>query len=308
MVSLLAYAIDTLSYVGIFGMLAISLNIEAGHTRLMNFGKVGFFAMGAYVSAILTVSGAPFLAGFLAAIGTAGLLGLLLALPTLKLREDYLAITTIAAAEIIRLILLNERAYGLGPSGIRGIPRPLFWAAGAQASSLSYQSYSLFYLALIWTCLIISLLVIRRVISSPFGRILKAIREDEVAAEALGKNIFIFKTKSLVLGSCIAGAAGSLFAHYISFISPAMFLPMLTFSVWTMMIVGGTANNYGVILGAFLIQLFERSTRFLKDLVDIPTGADVNLRWIVIGLLIIIFLMYRPGGVLPEAKVEGGAP
>jgi len=295
MVALIAYIADTMTYVGIFGLLTISLNLEAGYTRLMNFGKVAFFAVGAYVSALLTVSGAPFLAGLVGGMLVAGLLGLLVAIPTLKLREDYLAITTIAAAEIIRLILLNENSYGLGPMGIRGIPKPLSGLFGP-------SGYPLVYMALVWACLIVWLLISQRIISSPFGRVLRAIREDEVATESLGKDVFLFKTKSLVLGSCMAGAAGSLFAHYTSFVSPDMFMPLLTFSVWTMLIVGGTANNYGAILGAFLIQMFERSTRILKDLVDMPSGAQVNLRWIVIGLLMVIFLMYKPHGVLGERK------
>jgi len=295
MVALIAYIADTMTYVGIFGLLTISLNLEAGYTRLMNFGKVAFFAVGAYVSALLTVSGAPFLAGLVGGMLVAGLLGLLIAIPTLKLREDYLAITTIAAAEIIRLILLNENSYGLGPMGIRGIPKPLSGLFGP-------SGYPLVYMALVWACLIVWLLISQRIISSPFGRVLRAIREDEVATESLGKDVFLFKTKSLVLGSCMAGAAGSLFAHYTSFVSPDMFMPLLTFSVWTMLIVGGTANNYGAILGAFLIQMFERSTRILKDLVDMPSGAQVNLRWIVIGLLMVIFLMYKPHGVLGERK------
>ncbi len=296
MASFLAYIADTLIYVGFFAILALSLNIEAGYTRLMNFGKVAFFAVGAYISALLTVSGFPFIGGLVGAIVVAGILGFLVALPTLKLREDYLAITTIAMAEIVRIILLNEKSYGLGPMGIRNIPKPLAGHFG--------DFYPLFYLGLVWICVVICLLLTQRMASSPFGRVLKGIREDEVATESLGKNVFMFKTKSLVLGSCMAGAAGSLFAHYITFISPDMFMPLLTFSVWTMLIIGGTSNNYGVILGAFMIQIFERSTRFLKDLIDVSSGTQVNLRWIVIGLLIIIFLLYRPQGVLEEKKTK----
>jgi len=295
MVGILSYIVDTMTYVGIFGILALSLNIEAGYTRLMNFGKVAFFAIGAYVSAILTVAGLPFPVGFVCAIIVAGFFGFLFAVPTLKLREDFLAITTIAAAEIVRLILLNESSYGLGPMGIRGIPRPLGLSVGGLSSFL--------YLSIVWAAVIVCLVILERIVASPFGRVLKAIREDEVATEALGKDIFSFKTKSLVLGSAMAGAAGSLFAHYTTFISPDMFMPLLTFSVWTMMIVGGMANNYGVLLGAFVIQLFERSTRILKDLIAVSAGTQVNLRWIVIGLLMIIFLMYRPQGILPERKV-----
>ncbi len=293
MVSIIAYIVDMFTYVGIFALLALSLNLEAGYTRLMNFGKVAFFAVGAYVSALLTISGAPFLAGFGAAICAAGLLGFLIAIPTLKLREDYLAIATIAVAEIVRLILLNEKA-PLGPTGVRGIPHPL--------SSFFANGYSIFYLMVVWTCVVACFAITQRIVASPFGRVLKAIREDEVATEALGKDVFAFKTRSLVISSCIAGAAGSLFAHYIGYISPDMFMPLLTFSVWTMMIIGGTGNNFGVLLGAFLIQTFERYTRFLKDLIDISAGTQVNLRWIVIGLLMILFLLYRPRGVIEEAK------
>ena len=295
MVEALAYIVDTMTYVGIFGILALSLNIEAGYTRLMNFGKVAFFAIGAYTSAMITVAGAPFLVGFVSAVALAGFFGFLFSIPTLKLREDFLAITTIAAAEIVRLILLNENSYGLGPMGIRGIPRPLSLSVGGISAVL--------YLVIVWVVVIGFLLILERIAASPFGRVLKAIREDEIATEALGKDVFSFKTKSLVLGSAMAGAAGSLFAHYTTFISPDMFMPLLTFSVWTMMIVGGMANNYGVLLGAFVIQLFERSTRILKDMVMVSAGTQVNLRWIVIGLLMIIFLMYRPQGILPERKV-----
>ncbi len=297
MVSLIGYMADTLTYVGIFGLLSLSLNLEAGYTRLMNFGKVAFFAVGAYVSALLTVSGAPFLAGLAGAILVAGLLGFLIAIPTLKLREDYLAITTIAVAEVVRLVLLNESSYGLGPMGIRNIPRPLSRFFGP-------TSYPLVYAGLVWAVLGACFLISQRIVNSPFGRVLRAIREDETATEALGKDVFSFKTRALVLGSCMAGAAGSIFAHYTSFVSPDMFMPLLTFSVWTMLIVGGTANNYGAILGAFLIQIFDRSTRVLKDLVNISPGAQANLRWAVIGLLMIIFLMYRPEGVLGERKAK----
>ncbi|MFQ6084790.1 MAG: branched-chain amino acid ABC transporter permease [Candidatus Bathyarchaeia archaeon] len=291
----LIYVLDTLIFVGIFAILALSLNLEAGFTNLMNFGKVAFFAVGAYTSAILTLHGLPFAVGVVMAAILAGFSGFLIAIPTLRLTEEHLAIVTIAAGEILRLFLLSETWLTNGSVGLSGIPRPMF--------SVFRENYHLFYVGLVFLFLFIFYLIAERIVYSPFGRVLKAIREDETATKALGKNVFMFKTKSFVIGSGMAGVAGSLFAHYITFIAPIMFLPTLTFSVWIMIIIGGRANNLGVILGAVLIQLFERSTRFIKDFVTLPFDP-ANVRLIVIGLLLILFMIYRPEGVLEERKVR----
>lgn len=289
---MIEYLIDMLVYAAIFGILALSLNIEAGFTGLMNFGKVAFFAIGAYTSALLTLSGLPFFFALISGVMLSGFFGFLIAIPTLKLREDYLAIVTLAFGEIIRLFLLNEMWLTEGPMGLSGIPQPMHGL---------FSHYSLFYAIFVLFFLLICYYLAERIVNSPFGRVLKSIREDETAAQAMGKDTFAFKTRAFFIGSCMAGLAGSLFAHYITYINPEMFLPMITFSVWTMMIVGGKANNFGVIFGAVLIQLFERSTRFLKDIVSLPI-EPYNLRIIVIGLLLILFMMYMPDGILKERK------
>ncbi len=293
---LLDYVLDTLVYIGIYAILAISLNLEAGYTRLMNFGKVAFFAIGAYTSAILTASGMPFFIGILAGMVLCAFFGYLVALPTLRLRADYLAIVTLSFGEILRLFLLNELWLTEGPMGIRGIPQPLY--------SVFEENYILFYAVFVYVLLLLCYLFAERVVNSPFGRILKAIRDDEDAVQALGKDTYLFKIKIFMIGSVMAGISGSLFAHYIAFISPDMFYPTLTFSVWTMMVLGGRANNFGVIVGAILVQVLERGTRFLKDFVILPVEPS-NLRIIIIGLLLILFLMYRPDGILKERKNRG---
>ena len=293
---LLDYVLDTLVYIGIYAILAISLNLEAGYTRLMNFGKVAFFAIGAYTSAILTASGIPFIIGILAGMVLCAFFGYLVALPTLRLRADYLAIVTLSFGEIIRLFLLNELWLTEGPMGIRGIAQPLY--------SVFEDNYILFYAIFVYILLLLCYLFAERVVNSPFGRILKAIRDDEDAVQAFGKDTYLFKIKIFVIGSCMAGISGSLFAHYIAFISPDMFYPTLTFSVWTMMVLGGRANNLGVIAGAILVQVLERGTRFLKDFVVLPVEPS-NLRIIIIGLLLILFLIYRPDGILKERKNRG---
>ncbi len=292
---LLDYILDTLVYIGIYAILAVSLNLEAGYTRLMNFGKVAFFAIGAYTSALLSIAGAPFIVGMLAGMLLSALFGFLVSLPTLRLRADYLAIITLSFGEILRLFFLNELWLTNGPMGIRGIPQPLYSA---------FDNYTLFYVALVYAFLLVCYVFAERIINSPFGRMLKAIRDDEDAAQAFGKNTFIFKVRVFVIGSSIASVSGTLFAHYIAFISPDMFFPAVTFSVWTMMVIGGKANNFGVIMGAVMIQVLERGTRFLKDFVVLPV-EPYNLRIIVIGLLLILFILYKPEGIIKERKSRG---
>jgi branched-chain amino acid transport system permease protein len=180
--------------------------------------------------------------------------------------------------------------------GIRGIPQPLY--------SIFGNDYTLFYVLLVYTTLIICYLFAERIVNSPFGRVLKAIRDDEEAVQAFGKNTCMFKIKIFIIGSSMASVSGSLFAHYLAFISPDMFYPTVTFSVWTMMVIGGSANNLGVIAGAVLVQVFERGTRFLKDFVVLPIEPS-NLRVILIGLLLILFLLYRPDGIIKEEKNRG---
>lgn len=290
------YVLDTIIYIGIYAILAVSLNLEAGYTRLMNFGKVAFFAIGAYTSAILSTAGAPFIAGMLAGILLSGLFGFLAALPTLRLRSDYLAIVTLAFGGILQLFFLNELWLTNGPMGIRGIPQPLY--------SDFENNYMLFYASLVYAFLLICYALAEKVINSPFGRTIKAIRDDEDAASAFGKNTYLFKIKVFVIGSCMASVSGSLFAHYLAFISPDMFFPSVTFSVWTMMVIGGKANNLGVITGAVMIQVFERGTRFLKDFVVLPI-EPYNFMIIVTGLLLILFVLYKPDGIIKERKGRG---
>ncbi|HEY9246194.1 MAG TPA: branched-chain amino acid ABC transporter permease [Candidatus Methanoperedens sp.] len=293
---ILDYFLDALIYIGIYAILAISLNLEAGYTRLMNFGMVAFFAIGAYTSALLSVAGLPFIIGLAAGIILCALFGFLVALPTLRLRADYLAIVTLASGEILRLFFLNEQWLTDGPMGIRGIPQPMY--------AFFRNDYTLFYLALVYCSLLICYIIAEKIIDSPFGRTLKAIRDDEDAVQVFGKNTFDFKIKIFIIGSCMAGISGTLFAHYLAFISPDMFFPTVTFSVWTMMVIGGTANNMGVIVGAVMIQVFERGTRFFKDFVSLPIES-YNLRIIMIGLLLIIFILYRPEGIMKERKNKG---
>jgi len=283
----------------IYSILALGLNIIWGYTGLINIGHVAFFAIGAYTSALLTLAGLPFLAGLGAGVVLAGMAGFLLGLPTLKLREDYLAIVTLGFAEILRLILLNETWLTRGPIGLPGIPQPLREVFG--------RSYSIFYLLLTFTALLIIYALAERIGSSPFGRVLKSIREDEEVARALGKDVFSFKLQSLALGSAMAGAAGSFFAHFITFVSPEQYESIQTFYVWIMVVLGGSGNNRGSLLGALVLIIFFESTRFLKDFLALPLSTDriAALRLIVVGCLLIALMLYRPQGILGEGDASG---
>jgi branched-chain amino acid transport system permease protein len=287
------YVLDTFIYICIYAILAISLNLEAGYGRLMNFGKVAFFAIGAYTSTLLSMAGAPFIVGLLTGVLLSSLFSLFVALPAVRLRADYLAIVTLSFGEILRLFFLNEQWLTNGPMGIRGIPQPLFFAF--------QENYLLFYSSLVFVFLLICYFFSEKIINSPFGRTLKAIRDDEDAVAAFGSDTFQIKIKVFIISSGMAGISGALFAHYIAFISPDMFFPSLTFSIWTMMVIGGSANNLGVIAGSVLIQFFERGTRFIKDFVALPIEPS-NLRIIIIGLLLILFILYKPDGIIKERK------
>jgi branched-chain amino acid transport system permease protein len=291
-----SYFVAIGTFVGIYALLALALNIQWGFAGLVNLGIVGFFAIGAYSTALLTVQGMPFLAGVILAILLSALLGAVVAMATLRLREDFLAIVTLGFSEILRLFLINEDWLTRGTSGIKGIPRPL-------RQAFSSGGYELFYLLLVAGAVVIAFLVLERVRISPFGRVLRAIREDEDIAQVAGKNTFRFKVQAFTLGASLAGLSGFLYAHYVTYISPETFVPTLTIYIWVALMAGGSGNNKGAILGAVVLLGFLEGARFLKDLIFFL--SDVKLaaaREILVGVFLILLLIYKPEGVLPEQK------
>ena len=305
-----SFSIDTAIWMGIFGILALSLNIEAGQTGLMNFGKVAFFAIGAYTTAILSRPeeptqyglnpglALPFAICVVLSVLITAFFGYLISIPTLKLRADYLAIVTITFGEILRFIFRDPK---LNPTfgstiGLQ-VSRP-FLSFFERFGVLKYRF--IFYLPLVYLCLLSCYWISNRILNSPFGRVLRSVREDELASQALGKNVYQFKTKAFIIGSGMAGLAGSLFATYITFIVESNFIPLVTFSIWIMVVVGGTGNNRGVIFGAILVQYFRRFTRFELPSYALFGFTAENFRFIVIGLLLIIFIMFRQEGIFKE--------
>ncbi|MBI3328745.1 MAG: branched-chain amino acid ABC transporter permease [Nitrospinae bacterium] len=309
---LLSYLVSFAIMGGIYAIFALGLNVQWGYTGLFNIGIAGFFAVGAYTSALLTTPmpegvyatyveqlvglDLPFPLGLLGAAATSGALALLVGIPTLRLRDDYLAIATIGIAESIRLIFNNERWLANGPRGLTGLPQPL-------RSWVEPNHYNYIYLGIVVLAMAAVYWASERGIRSPWGRVLRAIREDEVASAMHGKHVFAFKLQALVLGAAFMGLAGALYAHYVRAISPDVFTPLFgTFLIWVMLMLGGSGNNKGAILGAFVVWGIWTGTTFVTDQTLPPFWAAraPYLRFLLIGLLLEAIILLRPQGLLGE--------
>lgn len=306
----------------IYGLLALGLNLHYGYTGLLNFGHVAFFAAGAFASALVTLPapgsqtyleiggqyqialGWPFPVGLIVAGLAGGLLALLVGATSIRLSGHYLAIATFALAEIFRSFLSNEEWLTRGEYGISVVPQPL------KNTVVPVAVYPYFYLLL--TAGIVALLywLTQRLTESPFGRVLRGIREDELAARSLGKATPRVKLKAFVLGGVLAGVAGSLWTHSIGAVHVGQFVPIITFLVWLAVLLGGAGNNFGVIVGAFILITIRESTRFLDSIPGLGDHiADLAaLRFVVIGLLLIVVVRFFPDGVVPERRRKAHAP
>jgi branched-chain amino acid transport system permease protein len=316
---------------GIFAILSMGLNIQWGYTGLFNIGIAGFYAVGAYTSALLSgppplaldwrvVGGyqLPFFVGLLGAMGVSGVLAFLIGFPTLRLKEDYLAIATIGIAEVIRLVLKNEAWLTNSVFGLKNIPSPLqgpivkgiseFLASHPDMprwlGALISNGYNWFYLAIVLLLIVVLYFASERIIRSPWGRVLRAIREDEAVAAVSGKDVFWFKMQSLVLGAMLMGLAGGLYAHFAKFIDAMTFEPMFgTFIIWVMLIVGGSGNSKGAILGGFVIWAVWAGTDLVTGHIEMAGYREGALRVLLIGVLLEVILLFRPQGILGEEKI-----
>ncbi len=293
----LSLVVHLLVIITIYGILSVSLNMIMGVTGLFNIGHVGFYAIGAYTSALLTKAGVPWLFAMLAAIVLPGIVAFVIGIPTLRLVGDYLAVVTLGLGEITRAVLTNWISVTRGPMGLPGIPH-------ASLFGFKFDTPEKF-LVLSLVCLLLVYVVSERLLYSPFGRVLKGIREDEVAAQALGKNTYRFKMTILIIGSGMAGMAGSLFAHYITFIDPSSFVMWLMFFIYLIIMLGGLGNNRGAIVATVVFVLIREGLRF----VDLPDWLNpAALQQLLFGLLLIVTTLFVPRGLMPERKVTYPEP
>ena len=310
---IVAYIVALAITAGIYAIFCLGLNIQWGYTGLFNIGIAGFFCIGSYASAMITTPkptgiyaqyvhqlfglNLPFVFGLLGAALICGIIAFLIGIPTLRLGEDYLAISTLGIAETFRLIFNNEKWLANGARGLMGIPQPL-------QGLVDPRHYNYIYLIIVVFIMIIVYLLIERAVRSPWGRVLRAIREDEVSAAMSGKDIFNFKMQSFVFGAMIMGLGGALYAHATRAISPEVFTPLYaTFIIWVMLMAGGSGNNKGAILGAYVIWGIWIGTKFMTDLLPFTLKARAPyIRFLLIGILLEVILLYRPQGLLGEEK------
>jgi len=274
----------------IYAILSVSLNVIIGYTGLLNIGHAAFFGIGAYTSALLTLAGYPWWLGITMGAIVAAFFGLLIGIPCLRLKGDYFAIATLGFGEIIRAIMKNEVWLTRGPLGLPGIPK-------AQILGIKFSSTNEFLL-LSFVIMVITFFIIRRIVKSPFGRVLNSIREDEIAAQALGKDITKYKVMATVIGSFFAGIAGSLYAHYITFIDPTTFTLMETILIVSMVILGGSGSVYGSFVGAAVLIILPEPLRFI----GLPSSVAAALRQMMYGVILIILMLFRPQGLLGERR------
>ena len=279
---------------GIYALLALGVNLTWGMAGLVNLGLAGFFAVGAYTTALLTKSGIAIPFGIIAAALVAAATGAVVALITARLRADYLAIVTLGLSESVRITAANEIWLTNGSDGIAGIPGP--WRG-----TLDPQQFNVLFLIIVIAVLVAMFAVAQRLASSPFGRVLRAIRDDEDVAAVAGKPVLAFKVKAFAVGAAVLGVAGALYAHETSYVAPDIFAPLLTLNIILALVAGGIGNNWGAVLGAVLIVALLEGTRFAAPLLPFLAPAQLAAgRELLVSALLLAILRVLPEGILPE--------
>jgi len=298
------YGVSLLILGGIYAILCLALNIQWGMGGLFNAGIAGFYAVGAYTSAILTTAASTrHLGGFalpvpLGLVGAAilsGLAGWAVARICVRLKSDYLAMASIGIAEILRLVVVNESWLTNGSLGMSRIPRPL-------AEFTSGRMSDIVFLGFVWLVVLMVYVASSRLYDSPWGRSLRAIRDNEASAAAAGKNVEKFRVQTFVIGCAVMGIAGALSAHYFRFLSPTATDPLLvTFLTWVMLMAGGSGNNKGAILGALVVWTLWSVTEIFTNRLP-PEWATRSsfIRMLLVGLLLQVVLQRFRAGLLPE--------
>lgn len=274
------YTVGTL--VLITAIMGLGLNFQWAHAGLLNFGQVGFFAIGAYSYALLTIHGMQRMVGILAAVVLAGVAGALIARLTVRLEGDYLAICMLAIAEVVAIVANNTNAFG-GPSGIVGI-----------APIVSGRRTLLLLLIGVILLLIITLGLLTR---SPFGISLQAVRDDRLAAQSLGKSIVSYKWRAFAIGAALAGLAGAFYASYLSYISPDQFDATVTFYALTGIILGGS-SHWGALSGIVIFSTAQQGATYLP----ISSADSAVLQLFMVGVALIILVRFMPNGVFPYRR------
>jgi len=287
------YILHILVITGIYIVLTLGLNLVIGFTGLPSLGHAAFYCVGGYTSALLALKfGISPWVGMLAGGIMAAIFGAAVAFPALRIKDDYLALATFGFGVIVYSVAKNWVDLTRGPMGLPGIP-----------------GYTLFGLPLseIWSYLILVIIVviftvicIGRITDSPYGRVLKGVREDEIAVLSLGRNVSKFKIEVFIIGAFFAGIAGNLYAHYITFIDPSSFTVIESITILLMVVFGGMASLKGSFIGAAALVIFPELLRFI----GLPSSVAAPLRQMLYGLLLIVLMIKRPQGILGKYRLK----
>ncbi|MDR1955909.1 MAG: branched-chain amino acid ABC transporter permease [Treponema sp.] len=301
-----SFVVRILNLCGIYIILALSLNLINGFTGLFSLGHAGFMALGAYISALLTMSPAqkemnffmtpiisclaqvelPFIPALIIAGSVSALAGFLIGTPVLRLRDDYLAIATLGFSEIIRVVLTNAQSITNGALGLKGLPR--------YASTF-----------MIWALTFLTIIFMAALVGSAFGRSCKAVRDNEIAAAAMGIPVAKVKIQSFTIASFIAGIGGALLGHLMSTIDPKMFTFSLTYNILLIVVLGGNGSITGSVLAAIIVTISMEALRFLDgplNLIFIKTQGLPGLRMVVFSLLLLLVVIYRQQGLMGKRE------
>jgi len=304
---------------GIYAIFGLGLQVQLGFAGLLNFGHVAFMAFAAYGMAILTIKeGVPLWAASLCGIALALVFSVLLGLTTLRLRADYFAITTFALAEIVRHVAENAPSLTGGTQGTIALGgpntasfynEPWLGFQNSVQSGLSdllgtHVSSTATMLVIVWVVLLTLIVVLQFCVHTPWGRVLRSLREDEEAAAALGKNVFSYKLQALAIGAAVAGISGLLYAFQFGFFDPTDFDPLTTLTAFMIVILGGNARNWGVPVGAVVYGVLYAATRFLgfAPFSYFGTAERAYLRLIVVGVVLVALMVFRPEGLFGKRE------
>jgi len=272
--------------IGIYILLTASLNLVVGYTGLLNLGHVAFFGIGAYATAIASMHGVPLVFSIIIAIIVAGIFGVLLGIPTHRIKGDYLALATLGFTFIMGSVTRNWTSLTRGSLGIPGIPK-----------IMGDNNYILL-LFIIFAAVVCYGLV--KLVNSKTGKVFQAIRDDEVAAATIGKDVFKHKILSMGISAAIAGFSGALYAHYITFIDPSIFGISDLILLLAMLIVGGLASIKGSIIGAIIIVLLPEPLRFI----GFPSSLIGPARAMIFALILLLIILYRPKGLFGQVDLK----
>ncbi|OZI37849.1 branched-chain amino acid ABC transporter permease [Bordetella genomosp. 10] len=293
-----AYIISILTLVVLATMAGLALNLQWGLGGLVNFGLFGFYMLGAYTCALLTTHGVPPLLAMAAAMGLTAAAGALVSLISVRLSEDYLAIVTLGFAECLRLFISYEEWLTRGTLGISDIARPF-----APWLPVAWRDAGFFAFAA--ACLAVVFVGLQRLAGSPFGRLVRATREDAAVAQTLGKNVLRVRAKVFAIGGAVLGVAGSLHAFYYTYIDPTQFTATITAYAFMTVVIGGRGSNLGVLVAGFTVVLLLEGSRMLMDVVPWLDGAQLaSLRLFLVGVALVLILIYRPGGLFAERTLR----